>query len=126
MRFRKAYPPNASALNPEVENWFGLYIDGVEAEKIIRRAGEYAAYWKHREPGRYPHGRHMKQAINWLREACYEIDWSAKLAAEKQGDKTEEQVKRDGEMQRLGKVAKATVERLEREADEATAAAGNE
>jgi hypothetical protein len=96
--FKAAYPPNGSILNPEVMNWFILRFDEKfdRFDHIISRAGQYATYWKELEPDIYPQCKHIKQAINWLRECFYETDWSAKLVAEKRHNEKEAQRKRGG------------------------------
>jgi hypothetical protein len=84
-RFKTSFPLNGSSINPEVENWFILrFGEGFDKfELVISRAKEYADYWKELEQETYPHCKMMKQAINWLREAQYEMDWEAKLKADK-------------------------------------------
>ena len=85
--FKNVYPNDGSAFNPEVNNWFLLHAHEMDTGNIIKRAGEYADYWKARAPENYPHSLHMKQAINWLRQAQYNIDWKAKALADKKEKK---------------------------------------
>lgn len=85
--FKHVYPADGSAFNPEVNNWFILHAHEVDTGLIMQRASEYADYWKARSPDSYPHSLHMKQAINWLRQAQFNINWKAKAEAEKKEPK---------------------------------------
>ena len=80
--FKSVFPQNGSALNPECENYFVLHGNEIDTGAVLKAATEYADYWKAKKPEAYPHCTHMKQAINWLREKYFLIDWKAKSAGE--------------------------------------------
>lgn len=81
--FKKAYPPNGSCVNPEAQEVFrSLAVSDDIARRIIASASDYAAYWRWRLKGKYPHGAYVAQAFNWLYKGQYEIDWAGKLKAE--------------------------------------------
>src|SRR5690606_28292904 len=81
-QFKKNYPDKGSAINPEDENFFINHETDVNIELIMSRAIEYADYWMQKEPETYPNCKYMKQAINWLREKQYEINWLVKANSE--------------------------------------------
>jgi hypothetical protein len=76
-RFRKAYPPNGSCVDPQaIKNFSIAMSSGVDPEQMIRSANEYAEYYKLELGDKYPHGQYVAQAANWIRKGQYSIDWS--------------------------------------------------
>jgi hypothetical protein len=82
--FKSAYPPNATAINPECETWFTNNM-GENLDAVIQGTEDYATYWKLRcanDRTTYPHSQFIGAAINFLTEKKWAINYHAKALAE--------------------------------------------
>ena len=81
-RFKQAYPPNMSAINPECEIELKEALKYDAAETIIAGTYAYARYCLFRYGENQMVG-FISQADNFLRKRKYREDWDAKLNAER-------------------------------------------
>lgn len=89
-RFKKSYPPNGSQIGINAEKALARSLSrGNDPELIILRASDYAQYQKDELGEKYPYGKYVANADNWLDGEQQNIDWSKKERSEKAVSKSE-------------------------------------